>query len=318
MTAPRLSVVINTYSKGATLEKTLEALERQEGVAPESFEVVVRDDGSTDDTPTRLAAAAARWRGRLRWSRGENAGVSVARNEAIRTTHGDLVLILGDDIVGTPSLLHEHLAGHEGPPAGPKAIVGRVGWPPDLDADPFFHWLDNGGPQFTFWRIGEGAEIGPSHFYTCNVSLPRALALAHPFDPGITYGFEDVELGHRLRRAGVRLIYNPRAFGFHHHPRPLPEFRARQFKVGLSLRAALRDHQELADVLRRPTFPPRRRAKLLLRALAYPIARLAGARRLQQAYWRATLDYAMYRGYQEAIARETASAKRGAGRRRSG
>src|SRR6185369_11171401 len=81
MAAPmKASVVINTYNKGATLECVLEALERQEGIDPRCFEVVVRDDGSTDDTWARLERLVPRWAGRLRISRGENTGVSEARN----------------------------------------------------------------------------------------------------------------------------------------------------------------------------------------------------------------------------------------------
>ena len=53
-TEPLVSVVINTYCKGATLERVLDALRLQQGIAPDLFEVVVRDDGSTDDTWARL------------------------------------------------------------------------------------------------------------------------------------------------------------------------------------------------------------------------------------------------------------------------
>jgi GT2 family glycosyltransferase len=297
---PALSVVINTYNKAATLERVLEALSRQEGIAPSEFEVVVRDDGSTDDTPARLAALSARWGDRLRLSRGENAGVSHARNEAIRMARGEWVLLLGDDIVASPVLLRRHLEAHARRSGSQWVVVGRVGWPRELEADPFLFWLDNGGPQFAYSRIPAGGEIAPTYFYACNASLARSALLDQPFDPDITYGFEDVELGHRLRRHGYRFFYDPEAHGFHHHPRSFREFRARQFKVGRSLHAALRNHPELSATIQPPRFPARRRIKLVLRRLLYPAARVVGAKRLQEAYWRTSLDLAMYRGFQEA------------------
>jgi len=314
--APLLSVVINTFNKAATLERVLEALSRQEGIAPADFEVVVHDDGSTDDTPRRLQALAARWDGRLTLSSGANSGVSRARNEAVRRARGDLVLLLGDDIVASKALLRRHLEAHARHPGGRWAVVGRVTWPPDLEADPFLFWLDNGGPQFAYSRLKEGGEIAPTYFYACNASLSRDALLSHPFDPEITYGFEDVELGHRLQRLGFRFLYDPEASGFHHHPRSFREFRARQFKVGQSLHAALRNHPELREVVAAPRFPPRRFLKLALRGLFYPGARLAGSRRWMQRYWRTSLDLAMYRGYQAAsqgVAAGGAPA-RGAGR----
>src|SRR6185369_14481611 len=103
------SVVINTYNKGATLERVLEALERQAGIDPPAFEVVVRDDGSTDDTWARLERLVPRWAGRLRISRGENTGVSEARNIGVRQARGEVVIILADDIVASPRLVAEHL-----------------------------------------------------------------------------------------------------------------------------------------------------------------------------------------------------------------
>ncbi|HZN04816.1 MAG TPA: glycosyltransferase [Candidatus Polarisedimenticolia bacterium] len=299
------SVVINTYNKGGTLARVLEALERQEGVAPESFEVVVRDDGSSDDTWSRLQGMVPRWGGRLVCSRGENTGVSEARNIGVREARGEIVIILADDIVAGPRLVAEHLRRQEMErPDGPCAVVGRVLWPPELDHDPFRHWLDHGGPQFAYWRIKD-TVIGPRFFYACNIAARRDLFLAHPFDPAIRYGYEDTELGLRLQRAGVRLLYHPAAWGHHHHPRSIEEFRQRQYRVGRSLYAALRNHPEMAAEVPPPVFPLRRRMRLALRWLTYPAARLAGPRvplalHVQQRYWRTSLHRALVRGFHDA------------------
>jgi GT2 family glycosyltransferase len=302
----RASIVINTYNKGATLGRVLEALERQEGIAPADFEVVVRDDGSPDDTWSRLEQIAPRWGGRLRLSRGENTGVSEARNIGVREARGEVVIILADDIVASPRLVAEHLRRQEQERAdGPCAVVGKVFWPPELAQDPFRHWLDHGGPQFAYGRIKEAGPIGPRFFYACNIAARRDLFLKHPFDPAIRYGYEDTELALRLKRAGVRLLYHPDAWGHHHHPRSFDEFRARQYRVGRSLYAALRNHPEMAEEIPPPSFPLRRRVRLALRWMAYPAARLAAerlplARHIQQRYWRTSLHRALVRGFADA------------------
>ena len=299
------SVVINTYNKGGTLERVLEALVRQEGVDPAAFEVVVRDDGSSDDTWARLERLVPRWGGRLRISRGANTGVSEARNIGVREARGEIVIILADDIVASPRLVAEHLRRQEQErPHGPCAVVGRVFWPPELEGDPFRHWLDHGGPQFAYWRIKD-TVIGPRFFYACNIAARREVFLAHPFDPSIRYGYEDTELGLRMKRAGVRLLYHPAAWGHHHHPRSFEEFRRRQYNVGRSLYAALRNHPDMAEEVPPPTFPLRRRVRLALRWLAYPAARLAGpnvplALHVQQRYWRTSLHRALVRGFDDA------------------
>jgi glycosyltransferase involved in cell wall biosynthesis len=284
----------------------LHALERQEGIAPENFEVIVRDDGSTDDTPSRVEKLLSRWQGRLRYSRGENVGVSEARNIGVREARGRLVLILADDILASPRLVAEHLERHAGESFGPCAVVGMVRWPPELDGDHFRHWLDNGGPQFAYPRMNGHETIGPRFFYACNVSVRRDLLLEHPFDPAIRYGFEDTELAVRLERSGVRLLYHPAAWGFHNHPRTLDEFRQRQYRVGQSLYAALRNHPEMTEVVPPPSFPLRRRVRLAWRWLLLPGAILAGpnvplARHVQQRYWRTSLHLSLVRGYRDAM-----------------
>ena len=302
---PLISVVINTYNKGATLEKVLAALACKENIDRNAFEVVVRDDGSSDDTWQRLEALVPRWNGHLRSSRGANAGVSQARNIAVREARGEFVVIIADDIVASPTFLMEHLKrqAHE-TSHGACAVIGKVLWPPELARDPFRHWLDNGGPQFAYWRI-KSSTVGPRFFYACNISARREILLAHPFDPDIRYGYEDTELGIRLRDSGVRLLYHPEAWGYHHHPRSFEEFRTRQYRVGRSLYAALRNHPGMAEEIPPPKFALRKQVRLALRWMIYPVAELAAeqvplARHVQQRYWRTSLHRALVRGFHDA------------------
>jgi glycosyltransferase involved in cell wall biosynthesis len=100
--APRMSVVIPNYNHGHLIEDALGAIGRQT-MAP--AEVVVVDDGSTDDSVARLQSLAAR----LPWLRilrhGENRGVNAACNSGLAEIGGDFVLFsAADDRLGTETV----------------------------------------------------------------------------------------------------------------------------------------------------------------------------------------------------------------------
>lgn len=89
---PLVSVVITTYNQGAFIGETLKSALAQ-SYAP--YEVIVVDDGSTDDTPQRVAPFADR----ITYLRQENRGVAGARNTGIGATRGEYLAFLdGDDL----------------------------------------------------------------------------------------------------------------------------------------------------------------------------------------------------------------------------
>src|SRR5205085_9729138 len=91
----RLSVVIPTSDRSETLATTRERLRAQEDVGGLA-EIVVVDNGSTDDTPQVLADAAEGPGLPVRWLREPRLGPAAARNAGVRAADGDLILFLGD------------------------------------------------------------------------------------------------------------------------------------------------------------------------------------------------------------------------------
>lgn len=61
------------------------------------------------------------------------------------------------------------------------------------------------------------------------------------------YGSEDLELGYRLARAGVRFVYNPRAVGYHDHTKSFPQFCRDMETAGASL---IRVYRKYPDIKR--------------------------------------------------------------------
>jgi glycosyltransferase involved in cell wall biosynthesis len=304
---PEPSVVIPTYGKADTLPLVIRSLESQT-LPREIFEVVVIDDGSPDDTISRLKALESSTPLRFRWRTQENRGVSATRNRGAGEAQGNVVLFIQDDIVATPDLLRRHLERHQRHPEIEAAVVGKVTWPPEWRIDRFMRWLDNGGPQFRYHQVKGKSTVTFKHFYTCNVSLKRQALLDNPFDEAIVYGFEDLELALRLERRGYTFHFDEEALGYHHHRRSFADFRRRQFKAGQSLYVAFRNHPELVGKTGITSIPAGKRLRTRLRAAALPLLRPLGARRMEEKYWRAVLDEELVAGYNLAAERDAGGA----------
>jgi GT2 family glycosyltransferase len=267
----RISVVIPTYRRHDALARTIAALESQT-LPAEAFEVIVVDDPVDDDSDRVASALAAEQRPlRIRHLHRTARGVSAARNAGWRAAEAGLVMFLGDDILASPRLLEEHLEWHErrgGPDVG---VLGRVLWASEIKITPFMCWLES-GYQFDYGSIRDD-EATWAHFYTSNISLPRALLEeVDGFDEQrFPFLYEDLDLGYRLNERGFRLLYNRRATAEHLHPTTIDEWRGRMAATATAERNWVRHHPELpayfhdllAEAARAP--PSNGRAARLLR-----------------------------------------------------
>ncbi|MHB8499332.1 MAG: glycosyltransferase family 2 protein [Candidatus Acidiferrales bacterium] len=96
-----VSVVIPTFNSGNFIVDAVTSALNQ----THPCEIIVVDDGSTDDTASRLAAFA----GRIIYLRQSNQGVSVARNNGIRKASGDWVALLDADDLWHPQKIEVQL-----------------------------------------------------------------------------------------------------------------------------------------------------------------------------------------------------------------
>ena len=108
-----VSLVIATFNHARVLAEAIDSALSQ---TLDPVEVVVVDDGSTDDTPTVLARYAAR----IRVLRQPNRGLAAARNAGLAATRGSYVAFLDADDVLAPTKLAEQVAVLERAPT--------VGW----------------------------------------------------------------------------------------------------------------------------------------------------------------------------------------------
>jgi glycosyltransferase involved in cell wall biosynthesis len=108
---PRASVVIPTFNRGRVVADAIDSALAQ---THRELEVIVVDDGSTDDTAERVARVRD---DRVRYVRRQHAGVAAARNAGIAAATGDLVAFLDSDDVWKPDKLKVEIAALERHPA---------------------------------------------------------------------------------------------------------------------------------------------------------------------------------------------------------
>jgi len=201
MTVPSpFSIVIPTRDRSRQLAATLAAY----SALPDAgliHEIIISDDGSSDDTAKTVERFSAGASFRVVYLRQEKSGPAEARNAAVRRACGKLLLFTGDDIVPVDGFLRERCETHARHGfADNAAVLGHTDWPPDAVVTPFLRYINDYGLQFGYKIMPDPDDLPFIFFYTSNISVDRVFLLEDSlFHPGFPYaGWEDIELGYRL------------------------------------------------------------------------------------------------------------------------
>jgi glycosyltransferase involved in cell wall biosynthesis len=270
-----LSVVIPTYNRCETVQKAISAYFNQTAVE-NIYEIIVVDDGSTDSTGDIIARLSERSVRPIRYFRQENKGPAAARNLGIREACSELILFTDDDIIPGPSLVAEHLDWHGRFPESSVALLGNVTWADEVRPTPFMAWY---GADFLFSYadfVGR-TELDYTDFYTCNISLKTAFMRGNgTFDEEFKVAaYEDIELGFRLKKAGMRLLYNPNALAYHQQYVSFDDACRRARKSGLAeeifrkKEAGIYFYASRRSLMGRRTMFLRKQLRFLRKALAW-------------------------------------------------
>jgi glycosyltransferase involved in cell wall biosynthesis len=206
------SVVIPTYNRKPILEKCLRAIEHQQirdTSLIEGYEVVLVDDGSTDGTLEWLESHKSEFP-HVRSHVQDHMGPAAARNLGVEQAKGDTIIFIDSDLVVTENFLQAH---------ADALVQGQQ----QLGSDRLFTygWVINtcnfDNPTLEPYKI---TDFSAAYFATGNVAIARKwLEKAGLFDTRFQlYGWEDLELGVRLKQLDLKLIKCPAAVGYHWHP----------------------------------------------------------------------------------------------------
>ena len=267
-----VSIILASYNRANDLGRLFQAYEDQ--TTPDAFEMIVVDDASTDDTWKFLQSYSPK-RFTLRCERlDKNSGPGKARNTAIPMVKSPLVLFTGDDILPEKNFIESHLTAHRVLPDPKTAVLGRILWPKDLPVNTLMAHIDGiGAQQFSFFYFQNEREYDFRHFYTSNISLKRDLLMSLDswFNPDFIYpGFEDVELGYRLSKKGMRIKYTTAPTGYHYHYHNAYSFTKRQYRSGQMACVLVSRHKELKPLIMGKGLPLRLLKARLLKRFRLP------------------------------------------------
>ncbi len=184
------------------------------------LEVIVVDDGSTDDT----SAVAADFDVQL--IRTSNLGLGCARNVGAAAATGEIIAYIDADAWPDPHWLHYLVDTYE---RTGSAAVGGPNIPPP-DANPVAESVAHspGGPIHVLV-----SETEAEHIPGCNFSIRRdVLKELGGFDPQFRAAGDDVDLCWRLQETGQRIGFNPAAMVWHHRRGSVPGYWRQQRGYG--------------------------------------------------------------------------------------
>ena len=213
----KISVIIPTYNRGSAILNTLKALCAQTLSASE-YEIIVVDDGSPDNTSQIVREFMAR-HSDFHWQlfrHDTNKRRAGGCNTGLLAAKSPLVIFTDDDIIPVSSWLKTHVNTHERYDET-VSVLGHIQYPDEWCARSNFirflnsRYIGNRGKKQNYPHI-----VLPNHYAGGNTSTRRDLIIqAGLFDETIAR-CEDVALGFKLDKAGVKLMYNPEAIVVHY------------------------------------------------------------------------------------------------------
>lgn len=227
-----ISVIIPAYNAERTLPACLNALKNQQGIEPSAYEIIVVDDGSTDNTASickdeaavRLISVQDQPDQEAQPGQQGSKGASTARNCGIRAAKGEIVCFTDADCEPTAYWLHnlvqplkdDDIAGCKGIYATKQtAFMAR------------FIQIEY---EDKYDRLRSQSRI--DFIDTYSAAYRRHILVENGgFDELFHYA-EDVEMSFRLTNLGYQFVFQPDAVVYHKHPDKLRTYLNKKFWNG--------------------------------------------------------------------------------------
>ena len=211
---PRVSVVVNTYNRAASLHQTLQALLRQNY---SQFELIVVNGPSPDDTAEVLRRHASQ----IRVGTCVQRNLSISRNVGIEMARGEFVAFIDDDAVPDENWLLDAIAAFDS-----DEVAGVGGFVFDHTGYELqysytvcdrmgnaYHNLTVPMPEFCY----PGCHRFPALLGTNSIFRRSALLEIGGFDEQFDYFLDETDVNVRLIDAGYTLKQIPKAFVYHRY-----------------------------------------------------------------------------------------------------
>jgi len=217
----RLSLIICTRNRASQLTNCLEAVDRLN--KPAGFELIVVDNGSTDQTARVIHDFAARFGHQLVYAHEPMPGLALARNAGIKAARGEIIAFTDDDCYVDPEFANAILQAFNS-----DEKLGFIGGrillhdPEDLrltiqeSIEPF---------HFSPWSFITAGKVQGANFAFRREALESAGGFNVLLGSGTRFPAEDIEIVGRLSAMGWAGLYTPGPIVWHHHGRRTNEQR---------------------------------------------------------------------------------------------
>lgn len=216
----RFSVIIPAYNARASIGECLSSLGRQ-AISPELYEIIVVDDGSTDNTADMVANYD------VNYIHQNNQGPASARNKGASLASGEIILFIDSDCVPAHWWLEEMLK-----PFEQNAMVSGV-------KGAYRTVQKSITARFAQAEFEDRYALLETHEYidmvdTYSAAFNKKLFIeAGGFDETFPCANnEDTELSYRLAVQGNKFVFNPDAIVYHQHPESLFQYLRTKFWRG--------------------------------------------------------------------------------------
>ncbi|MCS7001379.1 MAG: glycosyltransferase, partial [Dehalococcoidia bacterium] len=237
---PLVSVIIPAYNASATLPNCLAALQRQT-LPPDRYEVIVVDDGSTDDT---IAIAESFG---VRVVRQSHENQAAARNRGAQAARGSVLVFTDADCEPAPDFLERMIAPYRDPSV--SGVKGRsrtrqAGLLPRFIQQEF---------EEKYRRLAAARRLDFIDGYAASYRRAVFQALGG-FDSRLPI-VEDIDLSFRAAEHGHRLVFAPDAVVYHRHRETLPGYVRTKARAAINWVAVYQKHPaKVGNDSRRPRF----------------------------------------------------------------
>ncbi len=233
----KASVIIPTYNRAEILGLTLRSLTKQKFAEGEGMEVIVVDDGSSDNTRKVVDIFSKQLDIHYIYQEDKGYRVALARNKGIRLAKYEVIVLLDAGVAVASDCISQHISEHK--QSLKNVVNGYIfGYNYTLKS----HELDR---TFNFAEIDQTIANLVSQnryldlreenyaavkdqlyrlpapwtlFWTTNVSFTAQFSaeVNHFSERFIGWGVEDIEFGYRLHKAGGKFILSRKAAGLHY------------------------------------------------------------------------------------------------------
>jgi glycosyltransferase involved in cell wall biosynthesis len=225
------TIIIPSYNRASELDELLTSISRLK-FPTGKFEVIVSDDGSTDNTAALVKAYQDQQKINLRYISQQNKGPGAARNHGLQNARGDFIIFVDSDVT-MPEEWLEHIA-----KALESTNADAFGGP-DTYRDDFSAFLKAINYSMTSFistgglRGKKGKKLARFYPRSFNMGLSKELYNKIGGFGTLRHG-QDIEFSHRIIKSGAKVLFVEEACVYHKRRTNLKRFYKQVFNWGMA------------------------------------------------------------------------------------